>query len=82
MERCGRSCHWRPMPVIGRSRPLGPMAQTRIMAQLAELPLILDGITKIIDVSVGEVGCGRVIDGFVAAIGACGKATAEHFFPG
>lgn len=35
----------------------------------------------IIDVFVGDVRRGRVVDGFVAAIGACGKAMAEHFPP-
>ena len=35
----------------------------------------------IIDLFVDEVNHGRVVDGFVAAIGACGKAMAEHFPP-
>ena len=35
----------------------------------------------IIEMFVGEVGRGRVVDGFVDAIGACGAAMAEHYPP-
>jgi putative membrane protein len=35
----------------------------------------------IIEVFVNQQSRGRVVDGFVDAIGACGKAMAEHFPP-
>jgi putative membrane protein len=35
----------------------------------------------IIDLFVSEVRRGKVVDGFVAAIGACGAAMAEHYPP-
>ncbi|MDE2139974.1 MAG: TPM domain-containing protein [Gammaproteobacteria bacterium] len=35
----------------------------------------------IIQAFVSDVKAGRVVDGFVAAIGACGKAMAEHYPP-
>jgi putative membrane protein len=35
----------------------------------------------IIDLFVGKVSRGRVVDGFVEAIGACGSAMAEHYPP-
>ena len=35
----------------------------------------------IIDLFVAQVRCGRAVDGFVDAIGACGAAMAEHYPP-